>query len=178
MSVFTTIARPYAKAAFEYAVEKNTIASWGMFFQRMAYVVRDNRVKSLLQNPQIEEKDKLDFIIYLASSEATNDQRNFLAILSKFRRLLALPALAKLYDAYAKQHENMMDVEVTSAFPLSEIQKSNLQKALEIRLGKRISMAILEDKALIGGVIIHAGDFVIDGSTLGKLKRLQKTLMR
>lgn len=178
MSAFTTIARPYAKAAFEYAVEQNAIESWKFFLQKMAFVVEDEQVKNLLKNPQIEEKDKLEFIISLAGKEITDAQKNFLAILSQFRKLLVLSELTKLYDDYVKQYENIIDVEVTSAFALTEIQKSNLQQALEIRLNKRIAMTIFEDKTLLGGLIIRADDFVIDGSTLGKLKRLQNTLVR
>lgn len=178
MSAYTTIARPYAKAAFEYAVEKSAVPGWGLFLQRLAYVVSDERVKQLLKNPQVDTGDKLKFLTDLAGNDANQDQKNFLAVLARYNRLLSMPALAKLYDAFAKKYENMIDVDVTSAFALDDAEKQNLQKALEIRLGKQIAMALNEDNTLIGGAVIRAGDFVIDGSTRGKLKRLRKLLTR
>lgn len=178
MSAYTTIARPYAKAAFEYAAEKNAIANWGMFFQRLAFIVKDDRVKTLLQDPRVDIKAKLDFLTDLAGADINQDQKNFLSVLAKYNRLLSMPALAKLYDTFAKTHEGMVDVTVTSAFALNDMEKENLQKALEIRLGKHIAMTLYEDNTLVGGAVIRAGDFVIDGSTRGKLKRLRKLLTR
>jgi F-type H+-transporting ATPase subunit delta len=178
MSAYTTIARPYAKAAFEHAAKQNTIAIWSAFFQRLAFIVEDERVRVLLQDPRVDEKNKLDLLVDLAGAGANQDQKNFLSILAHYKRLLSVPALAKLYDTFAKEHENIVDVEVMSAFALNDTEQHNLQKALEIRLGKKIAITLSEDNRLIGGAVIRAGDFVIDGSTLGKLKRLRKLLMR
>lgn len=184
MSVYTTIARPYAKAVFEYAVEKNAVAEWGMFLQKAGLVVRDKRIQLLLQNPHIDMNARLNILRDLCrgsendanANNSGNAQNNLLAVLAKFNRLLVIPDLAGLFNELVKQFHNTVDVTVTSAFNFSAEQQKQLQKALEIRLGKQVTIEIVEDKNLIGGAIIRAGDFVIDGSVLGKLKRLRKAV--
>ncbi len=178
MSGYLTIARPYAKAAFEYACEHEAIADWGLFLQRLDFVVRDERAADFLSNPQILKQQKVEFLEFLAGDKISPEQKHFLKILAQYGRILCLPALADLYDQYAKKQQNLLDVEVSTPYPLDESEKQNLQKALEIRLGKSIAMSVIEDKDLIGGAVIRAGDFVIDGSIRAKLKRLRKLLTR
>jgi len=180
MSAYTTIARPYAKAAFEYAVEKNAIADWGFFLKIAGTIVRDRRVHVLLQNPQLDKAAKLKLLTEMCSLVIKHnhhkEQNNLLALLAEHNRFFVIPELVGIFNELVKQHDNTVDVLVTSAFAFSTEQQQKLRKALEIRLGKRIKMEVTENKNLIGGAIIRAGDFVIDGSIQSKLKRLRKAV--
>lgn len=180
MSAYSTIARPYAKAAFEYAIEKNALAEWGSFLKNAAMVVQDQRIQALLQNPQLDKAAKLKFIAEICAlvikHTIDKEQNNLLALLAEHHRLLVLPDLAGLFNTLVKQYDNSVDVTVVSAFAFSTEQQHKLQKALEIRLGKQIKMKLTENKNLIGGAIIRAGDFVIDGSVQSKLIRLRKAV--
>lgn len=177
MADYTTLARPYAKAAFEYAAEKNAIASWGLCLKRASFIVKDERINKLLLNPLLERRDKLDLLVSICDGKLDSEQRNLFALLADFNRLLVVPKIADLFELLVKDHEQMVDVEVTSAFGLDELEKDKLQKALQIRLNKQVSMTLKEDANLIGGAIIRAGDFVIDGSILGKLTKMRKLLL-
>lgn len=180
MSAYTTIARPYAKAAFEYAVEKNAIAEWEFFLKVAGMIVRDQRMHAVLQNPQLDKTAKLKLLsemcALIVKRNHHKEQNNLLALLAEYNRFFVIPELAGLFNKLVKQHDNTVDVTVTSAFTFSTEQQQKLRKALEIRLGKRIKMEVTENKSLIGGAIIRAGDFVIDGSIQSKLKRLRKAV--
>jgi F-type H+-transporting ATPase subunit delta len=102
--------------------------------------------------------------------------RNFLSLVAANKRLMALPAIAELYETLKAQAENTADVTVTSAFALSDDQEDNLAKQLAAKLGARINIRTEVDTALIGGVIIRTGDLVIDASVRGKLAKLSATL--
>lgn len=176
MSIYTRIARPYAKAAFEYAAEKKEIVAWNEFLEKAGMIVKDRQIQALLRNPKIDTSAKLNLIINLCNCNDNNEQKNLLAILAKHHRLIVIPYLVSLFKELVEQHDNTVDVMITTAFAFSVEQQKKLQEALKIRLGKTIHIKIVEDKKLIGGVIIQAGDLVIDASVQGKLKRLCKLL--
>jgi F-type H+-transporting ATPase subunit delta len=108
--------------------------------------------------------------------ELSASVRNFLSLVAANKRLMALPAIAELYETLKAQAENTADVTVTSAFALSDDQEDNLAKQLAAKLGARINIRTEVDTALIGGVIIRTGDLVIDASVRGKLAKLSATL--
>lgn len=176
MRDYITIARPYARAAFEYAVEHKQIPAWSEFLQTAASVVEDKRVSRLLNNPSINYTDKQQFILDVCK-DANAEHRNFIAALAQFHRLNIIPAVAALFEDFCKERNKSMEVEVLSAYPLEEQQIKRLQKALAIRLQRDVTLNILLDKNLIGGAQIRAGDFVIDGSSRGQLQRLSKILI-
>ena len=91
-------------------------------------------------------------------------------------RIDLFPAIAEIYEAYKAEQEKSIEAEVTSAFALSDEQQDKLAKALSARLGRQVRLNASEDASLIGGVVIRAGDLVIDGSVRGKLAQLAEAL--
>ncbi len=176
MTAFTTIARPYAKAAFEYAVEHKQIPIWSDFLQTAAFIVSDKRVTRLLNNPSISYTEKQQFILDLCDN-ANAEHKNFIAALAQFLRLNIIPDVAALFDELYKERNKSMEVEVISAFTLDDQQLKRLQQVLAIRLQREVSLKIQIDKSLIGGALIRAGDFVIDGSSRGQLHKLALALV-
>ncbi len=99
-----------------------------------------------------------------------------MSLLAQNKRLAALPEIAALYETLKSQKEQSVDVEITSAFALSDEQASKLAASLKQKLGREVNVTTAEDKSLVGGVIIRAGDLVIDGSVRGKLAKLAEKL--
>ena len=170
-----TVARPYAKAAFEAARESNDFARWSEMLAAAAATVADERVVKLLSSPRVQPADLVELIA--AASEADERGRNFLDTLAQNRRLAVLPEVAAIYEELRADVENVTDVHVTSAVQLDEQQRARLVAALKKRLKREVRLHCTVDAALIGGAIVRAGDFVIDGSLRARLERLAAQIM-
>ena len=168
----TTIARPYAKAAFEQANGDKRLAEWSDALRAGATVVKDARVENLLGNPQVTPSEIGGLVFDVAGSKLNGRGRNFFDLLAENRRLAYLPEIAALFDELKDKAEGVVDVTVTSAAPLDAGQQKTLSSALERRLKRSVRLHCETDPRLIGGAVVRAGDLVIDGSVLAKLNRI------
>ena len=98
------------------------------------------------------------------------------SVLPGLGRWLALPAIAAQYSALRAEVENTIDVKVTAAMPLSDEQAGKLADALAKRLARTVRLHTEIDSSLIGGAVIRAGDFVVDGSLRGRIERLNNIM--
>lgn len=171
MAEKATIARPYAKAAFESARQHNALESWSKVLATASSVVQDERVARLLSSPRVTP-EQLSGLIGEIVGQLDEQTRNFLATLASNRRLAFLPEIASMYEALRAEAENTADVQVVSAVALNEAQKQRLSSALKKRLKREVRLHCEVDASLIGGAIVRAGDFVIDGSLKARLDRL------
>lgn len=176
MAELTTIARPYAKAAFQFAEEAGALTQWSAMLGFAAKVAADETVAQLLANPKIAAEQKAEYFLQLCSDQLNPAGRNFIALLARNKRLQALPAIAELFEELKSQREQSVDVEIVSAFALTPDQASKLVAPLKKRLGREVNVTTSVDATILGGAIIKAGDLVIDGSVKGKLARLAETL--
>lgn len=176
MAERATIARPYAKAAFEYARDANAFAGWSQGLQVAAEIVADPRVAALINDPEIAVADVADFVIGVAGDGLNQAMQNFVRVLAENHRLPLLPEIAAHYEVLRAQAENTVDVEVISAVKLDAAQAEKLSAALNARLKRRVNMRNSVDATLLGGAVIRAGDLVIDGSLKGRLERLRTEL--
>ena len=176
MAERATIARPYAKAAFEAALPGRAFAQWSAGLTVAAEIVADPRVTALIKNPEVATADIAEFIIGVAATKLDARMQNFVRILAENHRLLLLPEIQAHYEAMRAEVENTVDVEVISAVKLDAAQADKLTGALTTRLKRRVNMRNSVDASLLGGAIIHAGDLVIDGSLKGRLQRLRTEL--
>ena len=176
MAERATVARPYAKAAFEYARAANAFAAWSQGLATAGEIVADPRVAGLTKSPSLTTADLADLIIDVAGSKLDAGMRNFMRVLAENHRLLLLPEIAAHYEELRSAVENTVDVEVTSAVPLNDAQAQKLKQALSTRLRRQVRMRTSVDAALMGGAVVRAGDLVIDGSLKGRLDRLATEL--
>ena len=179
MAEQATIARPYARAAFEYAQERHALAAWSQLLASAATVAAVPGAKSLFGNPRVSAAELVElFAAVAAASGVAVDEggRNYLALLAHAHRLAFLPEIAAQFEARRAEVENTMDVEVTSAMPLIPAQRATLEAALARRFGRQVRLAETLDAGLVGGAIVRAGDLVIDGSLKGRLARLEQQI--
>lgn len=168
----TTIARPYAKAAFGEAKATKRLAPWSEALHVAATVVRDARVEALLGNPHVTPGELAQLMIDIAGPELDEPGRNFVRTLAENRRLAYLPEISVLFDELKDEAEGVVDVTVTSAAPLDSTQQKTLSAALERKLKRAVRLHCQTDSALIGGAVLRAGDLVIDGSLRSRLDRI------
>jgi len=171
-----TIARPYAKAAFEYAQAATATAAWSQGLKTTAQIVADPRVAALTKSPRCSAADLVKLVVDVAGANLVAPMQNFLALLAENHRLLLLPEIAAHFEELRAQVENTVDVEVVSAVALNTAQQEKLSQALSARLKRRVRMQNSVDAALLGGAVVRAGDLVIDGSVKGRLQRLATDL--
>jgi len=168
----TTIARPYAKAAFEQARGENRLAPWSDALRVAATVVSDQRVQRLLGNPRVTANELAQLVIDIAGPQLGDHGTNFVRTLAENHRLAYLPEISTLFDELKDEAERIVDVTVTSAAPLDDTQRKTLAAALERKLKRGIRMQCHTDPSLIGGAVLQAGDLVIDGSLRTQLNRI------
>ena len=177
MSVTTTLARPYAKAAFAEALVHNRVAAWSQLLQIAAVSVQQPEVVELLRDPRCTTDQRLSFLFEVCGVYLDEQSRNFLQLLAQKNRLMLLPEITELFEKYRTERAQTSYVEITSAMPLSATEQKNLARALSKRLQGEVILDCKVDKSLVGGVMIRAGDLVIDGSIMGKLERLSASLI-
>ena len=177
MTDYVTIARPYAKAVFSVALSHQEISQWSALLQVATQVIQDKRFAALLLNPRVTREQTSALLINICAQLVNEKSRRFIELLAKRRRLIALPAIAKLYALYQEDYEKRLAVQVYSAFPLMDKAAEQLTKTLEARFHRQVTLDVKVHPSLIGGMVIRAGDIVIDGSVRGKLLRLTETLV-
>ena len=178
MAESITVARPYTKAAFETALAQGDLGSWSEFLALSAAVVADEDLKVALDNPAISTDKKAQLVVDVCSAnQAVSEQgKNFLSLLAENKRLSLLPEVSNLFETLKANQEKSVDVSVISAFELGNEQQDKLTQALSAMLSREIKITATTDASLIGGVIVHAGDLVIDGSLRGKLGKLAEAM--
>ena len=176
MAESLTIARPYAEAAFSIARETRTLQSWSDALARLASYIGSPYIARLLGNPRLTEA-QVASIIADAAAPLTGEQRNFVQLLAENDRLSVLSEIATQYEHLRNAHEGVLDVQITSAYPLNDAQLADVVDALREKFGKQVKADVTVNPDLIGGVSIRVGDEVIDASVRGKLAQLASALM-
>lgn len=172
----TTIARPYAQAAFEYARESGEVEKWSAMAALLAMIVSDQQMHDLISNPKVTDEQLLQIVVDIAPDRFTDSFRNFIRTLIQAERLQYAPDISRLFEKMLAEAEGRVDVEVISAYSLESNQEKTISDAMAKRLGKKIGLSSRVDDHLIGGVVIRAGDSVIDASIRGRLNELKNQL--
>lgn len=177
MAELTTIARPYARAAFETAsAADGGTARWSEMLQLAAAVVSDPAMQEVLANPSVDSQHKAGLVLELCGDRLSADASNFIKLLSENNRLAVLPDIAEVFEQLRADAEATVEAELVSARTISDKQRNQIAAALGKHLGREVELKCTVDKSLLGGAIIRAGDLVIDGSAKGKLAKLAVAL--
>jgi F-type H+-transporting ATPase subunit delta len=173
-----TIARPYAKAAFEAAQAAGQLPAWSRALSAAAAGVAETSVQALLGSPKLPREQLAQIFIELVGSEIGSPGANFIRVLAENRRLGVLPEIAQAFDTLRAEAERTIAATVVSATALDEPARAALVQVLKQRLQREVTLECEIDPRLIGGAVIRAGDLVIDGSVRSKLERLGLALAR
>jgi len=113
MAELTTLARPYAKAAFEHAQAHQQLASWSAMLGLAAAVSQDDTMQRVLKAPRLTSADKAATFIEVCGDKFDVKVQNFIHVIAENDRLPLLPEIAALFDLYKAEAEKSVDVEVT-----------------------------------------------------------------
>ncbi|WP_394132275.1 F0F1 ATP synthase subunit delta [Shewanella maritima] len=175
MAELSTIARPYAKAAFDFAVEKEAVESWTEMLAFAALVSENESMQPLL-NGTLASAELASLFIKVCGEQVNEHGHNLIKLMAENGRLALLPSVSQLFVEYRNEWAKEVEATVVSASELSAEQQQQISVSLEKRLARKVKLNCSIDPSLIGGVVIKSGDLVIDGSVSGKLSRLSESL--
>jgi len=170
----TTVARPYAEAAFKLAEGPGALAKWSEMLAALATVSQDQRVRAAVGDPNLSDAKVAGLFISILS--LSGEGENFVRVLAENGRLDLLPEIRTQFHALRNEREGVIEAEVVSAFELSGAQLADLVQRLEKKTGRKVKAKVQLDKELIGGIKVVLGDKVIDGSVRAQLGALETAL--
>ncbi len=172
----TTIARPYAEAVYSRAEETDTLDAWSDMLDLLGSVAGTPEIASLIDNPLVPPQRIQELMLEIGGERLDEEGRNLVKLLVENDRLSLLPEIGSLYERLKRERQGVLQVQVASAYALNQAQKKALAAALKERLDRDIEINTERDPDLIGGILIRAGDLVIDGSVRGQLHKLANEL--
>lgn len=176
MAELSTLARPYAKAAFEYAVGAGDLAGWSSQLALAAAVSSAGNMVKVLASPSLTSAQQAEAFINVCGDDLGGKVQNFVQVLAENKRLSLLPQISALFEEFKANREKSVEVEVSSVFELDDATQQALAAKLSTILDREVNIKTSIDKELIGGVVIRAADVVIDGSVRGRLAKLAESM--
>lgn len=176
MAEKTTIARPYATAVFELASETDRLGEWSETLNLLQQVIANEHMQPVLDSPKLDAGALADLVIDICGERLDEQGQNLIRILTRAGRLALTPQVYQLYEQKRLAAENIIEVDVHSAYELDQSGQDRIAAAMSRRLGKKVTISSRTDESLIGGVIVRAGDSVIDASVRGRLEQLAREI--
>lgn len=172
----STIARPYAEAAFRLADAQGRLAEWSAALANLAAVAVDARVRATVGDPNLSAAKVAGLFLSVLAGKLSGEAENFVRVLAENGRLDVLGEIRAQYEALKNQREGTVEAEVYTAFEMDPAQVADLVVRLEKKTGRKVKARVSVDQSLIGGVKIVIGDKVIDGSARAQLAALETAL--
>ncbi len=176
----TTIARPYAEAAYQQAKLEGQVEAWANAVELLSVIVQEPAVSERLDHPHVSQEQMSDLVLSVGAevdgAVFSGTRESFIKVLLEANRLGYAPEIFDLFHQLKADDENTLDVEVISAYPLDDAAQQSIAEAVKEKMGKEVQMTTAVDESLFGGVVVRAGDQVIDLSLRGKMNQLTSQL--
>ncbi len=177
-SDWSHIARPYAKAAFDLAQDRDDLAGWTDQLALLAAVVDDAQMADVISSPAVSNDQLTELVLDVCGDKLTEQGQNLVKLMVRNERLQAASEISSQYQTLRDEAEQVIEAQLVTAFEVDETQKEAISAALSKRLGKTIKLVAEVDESLIGGAVVRAGDWVVDGSVKAQLSELVGALSR
>jgi F-type H+-transporting ATPase subunit delta len=172
MSEQISLARPYAKAIFELARDAGEYSQWSDQLELLAMIAQDAAMIEVINNPEVSEQQLAELIIDVGGDQLSEQGRNLVKLLAHNDRLMVVADINQQFLVLRDNAEQVIEAQLITAAEVDDAQKQNIETALSNRLGKKIKLEASVDESLIGGAIVRAGDWVVDGSVKAQLQDL------
>jgi F-type H+-transporting ATPase subunit delta len=176
MAELSTLARPYAEAAFKRAKQTANTAEWTASLQFLSVLGEDQSLKAIAGNPRVSKESITTLLLEICEGNVLAEAINLLKLLVENGRLTLLATITRMFEELKAQDEGYVNVDLYSAYPLTKAELSKYTVMLEKQLHKKVNTTVTVDKSLIGGILAKAGDKVIDGSIRSQIHQLAKRL--
>ena len=176
MAEISTIARPYAVAAYKLGREQKSLAKWSEMLGFASAVSNDAQMQAFIQDPKVVSSELQATFLKVCGDKLNEQGQNLIKVLVEYGRMPLLPAITEAFEALKALDEGTLDTQIIAAAKPSAAEVKDLVKRLETKFGKKIEANVSVDSELIGGIKIIVGDTVIDASVKGQLQNLAYTL--
>jgi len=177
MSQLNSIAKPYARAAFDFAYDKGIVSDWLAALQDFDSFLKSSEISDLLDNPSLTQSQIVSLIEKNIIDAYGQHFCNFIKLVASSQRLGFFSNVYSEYETLMKTRENLKTAEITTAYPLSDEAQSNIKNKLKARFNCEIDLNLIIDTSLVAGAIIKVDDTVIDGAISDRLDRLNNVLI-
>lgn len=172
------VARKYAHGLFAAGDQQNELDHlYDEAESLLAYLRQERKLLSFLTAPQIRDQDKEAVVRQTFAKRVSKTFLSFLLILVQKHRIDHLDDILDKFIAMVKERRGILPTKVLSAIPLTGEQRDKLAAKLAAKTGKKIELTVVEDPALIGGLMVILGNQVIDYSIRNYLRELREQLL-
>jgi ATP synthase F1 delta subunit len=169
--------RTYARALFEAAKEQGRLKKVADELGDFAAAVRDvPELRAVLRNPELDPETK-GAIVAEIIGDADPLLGNFLRLVAEKGRSGEIAEIARELDRLMAAEEGRLDVELTTAYELSEPDAAAILKQIQEASGRKVEATRKVDPNLIGGFVLQAGSMRVDASVRGRIERLRRELV-
>ena len=169
--------RTYARALFEAAKEQGRLKKVAEELGDFAVAVRDvPELRAVLRNPELDPETKGGIVAEIIG-DADPLLGNFLRLVAEKGRSGEIAEIARELDRLMAAEEGRLDVELTTAYELSEPDAATILKQIQEASGRKVEATRKVDPNLIGGFVLQAGSMRVDASVRGRIERLRRELV-
>jgi len=176
MAEISTIARPYAVAAYNLAKENNALATWSEMLGLVSAVATNDDMQAYINDPKVLNADLENTFLKVCGDQLNDHAKSLIKMLIEYKRMSIIPAITSAFEALKSADEGVIEAQIISATQLSQTEIDNLVNKLEAKFGKKITAKLAIDTEIIGGIKIIVGDTVIDASIKSQLQNLAYSL--
>lgn len=171
------VARRYARAAFDIAVERGELDGWLADLRKLQSIFENPELARLLESPDLQFSQK-EAIVSDATMRIDPLRRNLALLLVQNSRGSLIGEIVEEFVRLSNEFRGLVVAEITTAVPLDDAETRVITRQLETLTGRQIILHKQVDPSIIGGVVARIGDRLIDGSVVGRLAALRESLTR
>jgi F-type H+-transporting ATPase subunit delta len=172
----TTIARRYARAAFDVAGEDGNVDQWIVDLKAVSDLLdSDAAVRGYFLDPNVAADEKVEAVDVLFP-QLHRHVANLVRELVSRQRVYLVPQVLGEFARLEREARGIADADVTVARAVSESQAQTIATDLESALGRKVEVHLHVDPSLLGGIVVRIGDQVYDASVATRLQRLRQEL--
>ena len=176
MAEISTIARPYAVAAYKLGKEQKALAKWSEMLGFATQVANDAKMQAYINDPKIVSSDLQATFLKVCGDKLNVNAQNLIKVLVEYGRMSILPAITAAFEELKAEDEGVLEAQIIAAAKPSAAEIKDLVVRLETKFGKKVEATVSVDPEIIGGIKIIVGDTVIDASVKGQLQNLTYAL--
>ena len=176
MIELTPLARPYAKALFESAIESNSTDEMAVELKTMAAAAMTEGIINTIENPTLSRKEIVEILVNLFEESVSYTAKKLIEILAENKRLNLLEPIYSIYQDLLEKHKEQKSIEVFVAVEPGDEAKESIEQKLKSTYGKDANIYFSKDPAMMGGLSIKIGDETLDLSIKGKINKLVNQL--
>ena len=176
MQDLVPLARPYAKAIFDAAVDSGSTSETQASLKSLTAGFKEKAITNLISSPTLSRSEILIKLTSIFDGEVNELVNNLLGALAENDRLEICPEISNLYESLLAEHNQQLDIDVSIPVDLGDETKEGLKQSILKKYGETSNINFLVDPAIMGGITIKIDDEILDLSIKGRVQKLVNEL--